>query len=194
MQSRHLQSVNSPVGSPNDARLGLFYIPLVLFLDNFFAVNTELMIRRSRPLVQPGESQWTFGQTLAVIVTIIPLLEARKCIKWWRRSKYVSHFQGPPMSTTSAKLFFRREPSPQTKSISLDYQGDAPLTVNPPIDGSTTITKGSTTAIVSNSEPYKFWVKDSVVATIRNHDDKNEVKITGGVEGAETFTLTVALN
>ena len=79
---------------PNDARLGLFYLPLVLFLDIFFAVNTELMIRRSRPLVQPGESQWTFGQTLAVIVTIIPLLEARKCIKWWRRSKYVNHFQG----------------------------------------------------------------------------------------------------
>ena len=171
----------------------IFYLQFVLLLDVLFAVDTELMIHRSRPLVQPGESQWTFGQTLAVIVTIIPLLEARKCIKWWRRSKYVSHFQGAPMNTTSQKLSFRREPSPQTKCISLDYQGDAPLTVNPPIDGSTTITKGSTTAIVSNSEPYKFSVKDSVVATIHNHDDNNEVKIAGGVEGAETFTLTVAL-
>ena len=76
---------------PGDARLGLFYLPLVLFLDVFFAVNTELMIRRSRPLVQPGESQWTFGQSLAVIVTIIPLLEARKCVKWWKKPKCVSH-------------------------------------------------------------------------------------------------------
>ena len=75
---------------PKDAKFGLFYLPLILFLDVLFAIDTELMIRRSRPLVQPGESQWTFGQTLAVIVTIIPLLEARKCIKWRRSSKCVS--------------------------------------------------------------------------------------------------------
>ena len=75
---------------PGDARLGLFYLPFVLFLDVLFTIDTELMIRRSRPLVQPGESQWTFGQTLAVIVTIIPILEARKCIKWRKSSRCVS--------------------------------------------------------------------------------------------------------
>ena len=69
---------------------GLLYLPIVLFIDVLFAVDTELMIHRSRPLIQPGESQWTFGQTLAVIVTIIPVLEARKCFKWWRRPKCVS--------------------------------------------------------------------------------------------------------
>ena len=67
----------------------LFYILFVLFLDVLFAVDTELKIRRSRSFVQSGESQWTFGQTLAVIVTIIPVLEARKCIKW-RKPKCVS--------------------------------------------------------------------------------------------------------
>ena len=100
---------------PKDARLGLFYLPFILFLDVLFVIDTELMIRRSRPLVQPGESQWTFGQTLAVIVTIIPLLEARKCIKWKRSSKCVSYFQGASMSSTSPKRSLRREPSLQTK-------------------------------------------------------------------------------
>ena len=100
---------------PKDARLGLFYLPFVLFLDVLFVIDTELMIRRSRPLVQPGESQWTFGQTLAVIVTIIPLLEARKCIKWKRSSKCVGYFQGASMSSTLPKHSLCREPSPQTE-------------------------------------------------------------------------------
>ena len=63
-----------------DDRLRLSPLLMVLFFDVLFAIDNELMIRRSRPLVQPGESQWTFGQTLAVILTIIPILEARKCI------------------------------------------------------------------------------------------------------------------
>ena len=80
----------SLLSSRYPAILGLLYLPIILLFDLLFAVDTELMIRRNRALVQPGESQWTFGQTLAVIVTIIPLLEARKCIKWWRKSKCVS--------------------------------------------------------------------------------------------------------
>ena len=34
----------------------IFYLQFVLLLDVFFAVDTELMVHRSRPLVQPGES------------------------------------------------------------------------------------------------------------------------------------------
>ena len=102
------------------------------------------------------------------------------------------------MSTTLPRLYSCRKPrvsQSQIKSISLDYQGDTPLAVDPPINRSTTITKGSTTAIVPNSNPYKFSANGSVVATIRNHSDSNKVKIAGGVsmEGTKPFTVTVAL-
>ena len=101
------------------------------------------------------------------------------------------------MIITLPKLCLSKEPSPsrsQIKSISLDYQGDTPLAADPPINRSTTITKGSTTAIVPNGDAYKFSANGSVVATIRNHDD-NKVKIAGGVsmEGTKPFTITVAL-
>jgi hypothetical protein len=36
-------------------------------LDIVFVVNTELMIRHSAALVKPGASDWTFGQTLAML-------------------------------------------------------------------------------------------------------------------------------
>ena len=80
----------SLLSSRYPAIFGLLYLPIVLLFNVLFAVDTELMIRRNRALVQPGESQWTFGQTLAVIVTIIPLLEARKCINGWRKLRCVS--------------------------------------------------------------------------------------------------------
>jgi hypothetical protein len=101
-----------------------------------------------------------------------------------------------PNECVSDSSLISREPlRAQTKSVSLDYQGDIPLTVNPPISGASTITKGSTTAIDPNSEAYKFSVDGSVVATIRNRSDMNKVKITGGntVEGTEPFIVTVAL-
>ena len=102
------------------------------------------------------------------------------------------------MIITLPKLCLSKESSPsrsQIKSISLDYQGDTPLAADPPINRSTTITKGSTTANVPNSNPYKFSANGSVVATIRNHSDSNKVKIAGGVsmEGTKPFTVTVAL-
>ena len=79
------------------------------------------------------------------------------------------------MSAILPRLSLCREASPQTESISLDKQGDAPLTIDPPTDGLTTITKGNTTAIVSNRDSVQaFSTNDSVVATVRNHDDNNK--------------------
>ena len=102
------------------------------------------------------------------------------------------------MSTTLPKLSLFKDPTPsrsQMKIVSLGYLGDTPLTVHPPIGCSYTITRGNTTAIVPNIKAYKFSTKDSVVATIHNHDDNNKVEIEGGtwVEGTEPLTVTVTL-
>jgi hypothetical protein len=43
-----------------------------------FIVDTELMIKRSSNLVKQGEAQWTFGQTLAMFMTVLPLIEAAR--------------------------------------------------------------------------------------------------------------------
>ena len=63
------------VGAP------LFGALLVLL----FVVDTELMIRRNKGLVKEGESQWTFGQTLAMLVVVLPLVEVTKQgFSWFR--------------------------------------------------------------------------------------------------------------
>ena len=45
--------------------------------------DTELMVDRSRKrgLVQEGEDEWTFGQTLAMVLLFLPLWEALKATK-----------------------------------------------------------------------------------------------------------------
>jgi hypothetical protein len=53
-------------------------------LEVVFIVDTELMISRSSTLVKPGESAWTFGQTLAMVMVAMPLLDTvRAGFKSW---------------------------------------------------------------------------------------------------------------
>ncbi|RXW13204.1 hypothetical protein EST38_g12650 [Candolleomyces aberdarensis] len=56
-------------------------IAVVLALDTAFIVSTELMI--SRGCVKVGEGQWTYGQTLALVGLIIPLIDTMKMLKLW---------------------------------------------------------------------------------------------------------------
>jgi hypothetical protein len=56
---------------------------VVIFVDCLFIADTEFMVSRSRRLVGEGVSNWTFGQTLAVLVVIIPFWEAGKDIYEW---------------------------------------------------------------------------------------------------------------
>jgi hypothetical protein len=48
-----------------------------------FLVDTEIMIRRNAPRIQQGESDWSFGQTLAILLIIVPLLEVAEQGKIW---------------------------------------------------------------------------------------------------------------
>ena len=88
-------------------------------------------------------------------------------------------------------------------SVQLDYGGTTALTVDPPIsfiDGATTtkisfITSGTTIQIPKSETKYSFKVGDTVVATIRNHDDESYVEVNGGkyVAGTGPFTVTTNL-
>jgi hypothetical protein len=51
-----------------------------------FIVDTEFMIQRSSGLVKPGESQWTFGQTLALLMLVLPMVEVAKRAKEWYKA------------------------------------------------------------------------------------------------------------
>lgn len=56
---------------------------MTLLCQIYFIVCTELMIRNNQPLIIAGdsESSWTLGQTLAVALTVIPLVEVYKFLK-----------------------------------------------------------------------------------------------------------------
>jgi hypothetical protein len=43
--------------------------------------NTEQMIHRSSRLVQPGEGDWTFGQTLTLLLLFLPIWDAVEAIR-----------------------------------------------------------------------------------------------------------------
>jgi hypothetical protein len=56
----------------------LFYtsIASMAIIMVILVVNTEQMIHSSSSMIQPGESDWTFGQTLAVLLLIFPFWQA----------------------------------------------------------------------------------------------------------------------
>jgi hypothetical protein len=43
--------------------------------------DTEQMIHRSSRLVQPGEGDWTFGQTLTLLLLFLPIWDAVEAIR-----------------------------------------------------------------------------------------------------------------
>lgn len=43
--------------------------------------NTEQMILSSSDLVQPGEGEWTFGQTLAMLLLLLPLWDMMETVR-----------------------------------------------------------------------------------------------------------------
>jgi hypothetical protein len=63
------------------------WILFVLTLDIGLFVSTEQTIRRNN--VGPGEGQWTFGQTLALLVVIFPMMDVWRMIRgvWDRRRR-----------------------------------------------------------------------------------------------------------
>ncbi|KAJ7892997.1 hypothetical protein B0H13DRAFT_2339833 [Mycena leptocephala] len=62
------------VHSDANARLALYFaISVMATAMSILVANTEQMIHRSSGLVQPGEGNWTFGQTLALILLFFPI-------------------------------------------------------------------------------------------------------------------------
>jgi len=63
------------------------YIALLITatIDILLIVDTELTIWRNRQLVQPEESRWSFGQTLALLLIILPLVDVATVV--WEESR-----------------------------------------------------------------------------------------------------------
>jgi len=79
---------HTPQESPSGVDLGLlraFFATIgsklswasfifTISIEILLVASTEVLVRRSRGFVLPGESQWTFGQSLAVMLVISPLV------------------------------------------------------------------------------------------------------------------------
>lgn len=55
--------------------VGHFSLYLLLSVNIVMVADTEAMVTLTKPFVKPGESEWTFGQTLALLLLMLPLLE-----------------------------------------------------------------------------------------------------------------------
>jgi hypothetical protein len=70
-------------------RLAFIGAPLLgALLVLLFVVDAELMIRSNKGLVKEGQSQWTFGQTLAMLMVVLPLVEVTKQGFGWYRGDH----------------------------------------------------------------------------------------------------------
>jgi hypothetical protein len=99
-------------------RLGYIGGPLLgALLDLLFVINTELMIRSNKGLVKEAESQWTFGQTLAMLMVVLPLVEVTKQVISW--------YRGDPEDKVTSSA--DQEIKPLGKN--LDVSEPSPLTV-----------------------------------------------------------------
>ncbi|KDQ17188.1 hypothetical protein BOTBODRAFT_172261 [Botryobasidium botryosum FD-172 SS1] len=72
-----------------------------LIAQVLFIADTELMIRRSADLVQEGESQWTFGQTLAMLLLVLPLVDVVK--ETWEWVEFEVSFRKKQQEKKEAK-------------------------------------------------------------------------------------------
>ena len=61
------------------------WILFILAVDIGLFVSTEQTIQRNR--VGPGEGQWTFGQTLALLVVVFPAMDLLRQIRDMRESR-----------------------------------------------------------------------------------------------------------
>ncbi|KAF5359436.1 hypothetical protein D9756_003473 [Leucocoprinus leucothites] len=52
-----------------------FWCTVILVMDIMIAVVTESMIQQVESVVQPGESRWTYGQTLALFLLCLPVVD-----------------------------------------------------------------------------------------------------------------------
>jgi hypothetical protein len=57
---------------------------ILLSINIIFMADTELTIKRGAKFQQPGESQWTFGQTLALLLLSLPIRDTA-LLEFYRR-------------------------------------------------------------------------------------------------------------
>ncbi|KAF9479842.1 hypothetical protein BDN70DRAFT_878382 [Pholiota conissans] len=74
------------------------FVALTFVLQTFFIVSTELTIHNNRHLLSQNsdsqESDWTFGQTLAIALTILPLLQVWKEVRKLKLEDFKRLFRG----------------------------------------------------------------------------------------------------
>jgi hypothetical protein len=90
---------------------------LCALLDLLFVINTELMIRRNKGLVKEGESRWTFSQTLAMLMVVLPLVEVTK--------QGISRYRGDPEDKVASSA----NQEIKLAGNNLDASEPSPLTV-----------------------------------------------------------------
>ena len=93
-------------------RLAFIGAPLLgVFIVLLFIVDTELMIRRNKGLVKEGESHWTFGQSLAMLMVVLPLFEVTKQGFSWYRGDHEKAFSANRDLKPAGEILDASEPS-----------------------------------------------------------------------------------
>jgi hypothetical protein len=94
---------------------------LLLLINIVFMIDTELTIHRGVKQQQPGESQWTFGQTLALLLLSLPIRDTA-LLEFYRRDsarRNISEFlRGIELADVHAvaRLVHRREVNVNVKA------------------------------------------------------------------------------
>jgi NO-binding membrane sensor protein with MHYT domain len=68
-----MQGLNQDVPQKQKQTYWITFLAVMFGVEILFVSSTEVLIRRSKDLVYPGESQWTFGQSLAMFLVFAPL-------------------------------------------------------------------------------------------------------------------------
>ena len=80
-----------------------FSLPIPLSWPSHYRLSslpTELTIARNQHLIQSKEGDWTFGQTLALTLTLIPLIEVFKFL--WEKCPWAPEESGESTETGEA--------------------------------------------------------------------------------------------
>lgn len=98
-----LFSLQSPLGNEKLKNYQIFPISICLILlaamNVLFVMDTEVTLQQNKPLQEDGESVWTFGQTLAILLLLIPLRDVLDSFIKHREGKVQSRIERAQKAT-----------------------------------------------------------------------------------------------
>lgn len=91
--SRSIQAAKAFTKRPST--IAFTSVLFVLTCQIILVIDIEKMVKRNHGIVGKAEDQWTFGQTLAIVLLVLPIVETfKQCRDWYKETRQQRNVSG----------------------------------------------------------------------------------------------------